>query len=64
MGINGTGFFYRLDVLRVTQSSVKGTQSMNPDQWPGFILSSSSAGLLTEGGLFLYTGSPMSIPHD
>ena len=31
--------------------STEGTQSTNPNQWPGLILSSSTDGLLTEGAL-------------
>ena len=36
------GFFFMPDV---SVKALKGTQSANPNQWPGFILSSSTTGL-------------------
>jgi len=44
--------FYRPYVLPVTQvKAVKETQSTEPNQWPGLILSSSTTRLLTERAL-------------
>jgi len=51
----------RLDVLPVTQPTVaKETQSTNPNQWPGIIVSSSTTGFLMEGRSCLYVSSPTS----
>jgi len=35
----------------ISVKAVKGTQSSNPNQWPGLILSSSTTELLMEGAL-------------
>ena len=38
-------------------------QSINPNQWPGLILSAVITGLLTEGALHLYASCPTPVRH-
>jgi len=54
LGRSGSGFYrlmFFLSLNQQCQSTEKKTQSTDPNQWPGLILSSSSTRLLMEGPL-------------
>jgi len=50
-------FYYETDVPTINIKRANGTQSTDPNQWPGLIPTSSTTGLLTEGRCLLYTSS-------
>ena len=55
--------FYGPDDLPAIVKALMGTQSTNPNQWPGLIFSSSITGLLTEGALLHLCQLSMPVPQ-